>query len=100
VRAIEEIVALLNQGTMIMKWFYRIAIAVGCGFLGLSVALYIVLDRAAAAEQAVSPGEDSFGVAVLAMMYGPSILATAAGGLLSLFLGMSVLTFQRLRNPN
>ena len=85
---------------MMIKWFYRTALAVGCGLLAVSAALYIVFDRAADTEQALAPGEDSFGVAALAMMYGPAILATAASGFLSLFLGWAVLTFHRLRNPN
>lgn len=83
-----------------MRWFHRIAITVGCGLLATSAALYVLFDRSAGVEQALAPGEDSFGVAVLAMMYGPAIIATAAGGLLSLLLGMSALTFQRLRNPD
>ena len=82
------------------KWVYRLVIATGCTLLGISAILYFALDRAATVEQALSPGEDSFGVAVLGMMYGPSIVATAAGGILSLLLGMTILTFQRLRNPN
>jgi hypothetical protein len=85
---------------MIIKWFYRIALAVGCGLLAVAAALYVVFDRAADAEQVLAPREDSFGVAALAMMYGPAILATAVGGFLSLFLGWAVLTFERLRNPN
>jgi hypothetical protein len=54
-----------------------------------------VLDRLVAAEQAVSPGEDSFGVAVLGMMYGPPIIVTAASGLLTLLLGLSFLVVHR-----
>ena len=84
----------------VTTWVYRTAIVVGCGLLGVSVALYVVLDRAAAAEQVFSPWQDSFGVAALGMMFGPAILATAAGGLLSLPIGWTVLTVQRLRNPN
>jgi hypothetical protein len=84
----------------VRRWFPRIAIAVGCSLLGVSAGLYIALDRAVAAEQALSPGEDSFGVAVLGMIYGPAILAMAVGGLLSLFLGFLALTVRRLRNPN
>jgi hypothetical protein len=83
----------------VAKWVYRIAIAVGGALLAVSVVLYVLLDRAASAEQALSPGEDSFGVAVLGMMYGPGILVAAAGGLLSLLFGMTVLAIQRLRNP-
>jgi hypothetical protein len=66
----------------------------------VSAALYIVLHRAAAAEQALSPGETSFGVAALGMMHWPPIIVAAAGGLLGLFLGMSALAFHRLRNPD
>lgn len=51
------------------KWVYRVAIAVGCALLGVSAVLYVLLDRAASAEQALSPGAESFGVAVLGMMY-------------------------------
>ena len=82
------------------KWVYRVAIAVGCALLGVSAVLYVLLDRAASAEQALSPGAESFGVAVLGMMYGPGILVTAAVGLVSLLVGWTVLTFQRLRNPD
>jgi hypothetical protein len=83
-----------------IRWFYRIALAVGCGLVAVSAVLYLVFDRAADAEQALAPGADSFGVAALAMMYGPPVLVTAAGGFLSLFLGWAALTFQRLRNPD
>ena len=69
--------------------FAKIAIAVGCALLGLSTALYMGLQRAAAAEQALSPGDDSFGVAVLGMIYGPLVLPTASAGVLSIFLGTS-----------
>jgi hypothetical protein len=84
----------------VRRWFPRIAIAVGCSLLGVSAGLYIALDRAVAAEQALSPGEDRFGVAVLGMIYGPAILAMAVGGLLSLFLGFLGLTVRRMRNAN
>ena len=98
--SVEEIVALLGWSAMVVKWFYRIAITIGCGLLGVSSALYILLHRAAVAEQALSPGKDSFGVAALGMMYGRPIIATASVGVLSLLAGVSALAFQRLRNPN
>jgi hypothetical protein len=82
------------------KWVSRTAITVGCWLLGVSAALYVVMGHAVTAEQALSPGEDSFGVAVLGMTYGPGILATALGGLVSLVIGMTVLVFQRLQDPN
>jgi hypothetical protein len=66
----------------------------------VAAVLYVVLDRATATEQALSPGQDSFGVAVLAMVFGPAIVAAGGVGLLSLLVGMTVLTFHRLRNPN
>jgi len=79
---------------------YRIVLAAGCGLLVMSGGLYLVLDRTAAAEQALSPGEKSFGVAVLGMKYLPPILETAFGGLLCVVVGWSVLTVHRLRNPS
>lgn len=82
------------------KWIHGIAITVGCSLLGISLVLYIVLGRWVAAEQAVSPGEKSFGVAVLGMMYGPPIIVTIAGGLLSLLLGLSFLVHYRFRNSD
>jgi hypothetical protein len=84
----------------VTKWFYRIQLGIGCGFLVASAALYIVFDGAAFAEQARSRGEKSLGVAALAMMYWPPILIAAHAGLLALLLGMSLLAFHRLRNPN
>ncbi len=83
-----------------MKWLYRILLGIGCCLLAASVAFYIVFDRAASAEQALSPGVKSLGVAGLAMMYWPPVIASAFAGLLVLLVGMSVLTFQRLRNPD
>lgn len=85
---------------IVTKWLYRIPIWVGCGLLLVSAALYIALDRAASAEQALSLGQKSLGVAALGMMYWPPILVTACLGLLALSLGTSVLAFHRLRNPN
>jgi hypothetical protein len=61
----------------------------------VSAALYAILARAAGAEQVVSPGEDSFGVAALGMMYGPPIVVTAAAGILILLIGLSVATLHR-----
>lgn len=84
----------------VVKWLHRIPTTVGCSLLGISLVLYIVLDRFVAAEQAVAPGEDSFGVAVLGMMYGPPIIVTAAVGLLCLLLGLSFLVRHRCRNPD
>ena len=85
---------------MMAKWLYRVALGGGAGLLALSAALSLSLDRSASAEHAVAPGQDSFGVAVLAIMYGPAILATAAGGILSSLLGLSILTIHRLRKPD
>jgi hypothetical protein len=48
----------------------KIAVAIGCNLLVVSAALYIALQRETAAEQALSPGEDSLGVAAIGMMYG------------------------------
>ena len=44
-----------------MKWVHRILSSAGCTLLVVSVALDVVLDRTAVDEQALSPGEDSFG---------------------------------------
>ena len=82
-----------------MKWAHRILLSAGCSLLVVSVALYGVLDRTAADEQALSPGEESLGVAVLGMLYLPPILLTAFGGLLCLLLGWSLLTAHRFRTP-
>lgn len=82
------------------KWFYRIPLGIGCGLMAASTALYVVLDRAASAEQALSPGEKSFGAAALGMMYWPPILALGFAGLLVLLVGMSVLAVHRLRKPD
>jgi hypothetical protein len=80
------------------KWVHRVAITIGYSLLGVSLVIYIVLDRLAAAEQAVSPREDSFGVAVLGMIYGPPIIVTAVGGLLTLLLGLFFLVVHRFQN--
>jgi hypothetical protein len=82
------------------KWVYRIFLAAGGGLLFVSGALYLLFDRTAAAEQALSPGEKSLGVAVLAMLYLPPVLATAFAGLLCVLIGWSVLTVYRLRHPS
>jgi hypothetical protein len=82
-----------------LKWASRVAIIVGSVLLIISAAFYLVLDRAGSAEQALSPGEKSFGVAVLGMIYGPPIVVTSAIGILSLFLGVVGTTVHRFHNP-
>ena len=75
----------------------KIAVGMGCVLLVISAALYIVLQREAAAEQALSPGEESLGVAVIGMMYGLPMLATAVAGVLSVGLGICLWAFARRR---
>jgi hypothetical protein len=82
-----------------LKGLSRVAIGLGSGLLITSAVLYALLTRAESAEQALSPGEKTFGVAVLGMMYGPPIVVTAAIGILSLVLGMLGTTIHRFRNP-
>ena len=90
----------MRRQVTVSKLLHRIPIALGGILLGVSVVLYLVLDRLAVAEQAVSPGEDSFGVAALGMMFGPPIIVTAAGGLLALLVGLSFLLLHRFRYPD
>jgi hypothetical protein len=84
---------------LMLTWCSRITIAVGSSLLLAAAGLYFMLGRAAEAEQALRPGEDSFGVALLGMMYGPAIILAAAAGLLALLLGLSAATIHRFRNP-
>ena len=90
----------VNPGAGMARWWYRIPLAVGCLFILTSCALYVALDHAVSAERAVSPGQESLGVAVLGMLYVPPIIGSAAAGLLALLVGMSVLAFQRMRTPD
>jgi hypothetical protein len=76
----------------------RIAVGIGCILLAVSTVLYITLEREVVAEQALSPAVDSFGVAVLGMMYGPPVLTTAAAGVLSICLGICLWAFAHLRS--
>lgn len=80
------------------KWVSSIAIGIGCSFLITSGVLCVLLARAASGEQAVTPGQDNFGVAALGMMYGPSIIVTAAVGIFTLLLGMIGMTIHRFRD--
>ena len=79
-----------------VKWFYRVPIAVGCSLLVLSAVLGSAFARAGSGELAVAPGDDSLGVAVLAMMYGPAVFASAAARVLSLLVGVAILTLRSI----
>jgi hypothetical protein len=81
-----------------LKWLSRILIGIAASVLLASAVLYVSLARAASAEQAVTPGEESFGVAALGMMYWPPIIVTAAIGICTLLLGMLAMTIHRFRN--
>ena len=80
----------------------KIAMVLGCFFLVIAAALYIVLIRATAAEQALTPGEKSLGVAALAIPYALPFFALAAAGTLCIFLSLLIATIRRFRrtNPN
>ncbi len=65
----------------LLQWSYWAAWSIGLGLLVLSVQFYVSFDRLAAAEQALTPGEKSLGVAALAMIHLPRILVTGASGL-------------------
>jgi hypothetical protein len=77
--------------------FPQIMTALGCFFLVNSAALYAVLHRSTAAEQALTPGEKNLGLAALAMPYALPFFASGAAGVLCVFLGISIATFRRFR---
>ena len=80
--------------------FSKATILLGCALLGMSLALGGWFYRLTAVEQALSPGEDSFGVAALAMFWVPPILATGAAGLLCLFFGVTIAAIVHLRRES
>ena len=67
----------------------------GVVFTGLSVVLYAALELSSRSEQAKSPGEKNMGVAVLGMVFGLPMLASAAIGLLCLFVGGLAFAYTR-----
>ena len=67
----------------------------GCGFLGLSFVLYVSLELSSRWEQAKNPGEKSFGVAVLGMMFGIPMLISALLGFVCLLVGGAIFACKR-----
>ena len=61
--------------------------------------LYGGCEWAIAREQAITPGEESFGVAVLGMLFLPLILATSALTIAA-FLASAFLARRQRRKPN
>jgi hypothetical protein len=77
---------------MTLRCVSKITIAVGGTLVTTSVAIYLQAYYAWG-----TPGVDDIGSGIAFVLYGPTILTTGAAGLLTLFLGASMLAFQQMR---